>query len=46
MGLVDGQLLVANEHSDGVARLRPDDDRRSVADVLDWPSPTGCAALP
>jgi 6-phosphogluconolactonase len=46
MGLVDGQLLVANERSHGVARLRPDDDRWSVADVLDWPSPTGCAALP
>ena len=46
MGLVDGQLLVANERSHGVARLLPDGDRWTVADVLDWPSPTGCAVLP
>jgi 6-phosphogluconolactonase len=46
MGLVDGQLLVANERSDGLARLRPDGDGWAVVDVLDWPAPTGCAVLP
>jgi 6-phosphogluconolactonase len=46
MGLVDGQLLISNERSHGVARLRPDGDRWVVVDVLDWPSPTGCAVLP
>lgn len=45
IGLVDGQLLVANERSHGVARLRPDGDRWTVVDVLDWPSPTCCAAV-
>jgi 6-phosphogluconolactonase len=45
MGLVDGQLLVANERSHGVARLRPDGERWTVVDVLDWASPTGCAVL-
>jgi 6-phosphogluconolactonase len=45
MGLVDDSLLVANERSHGVARLRSDEDRWTVVDVLDWPSPTCCAVL-
>lgn len=46
IGLVDGSILVANERSHGVARLRQTDRSWSVVDVLDWPSPTGCANLP
>jgi 6-phosphogluconolactonase (cycloisomerase 2 family) len=45
MGVVDGAVLVANERSDGVAVLRPDGGRWTVAEVLDWPSPTCCAVL-
>jgi 6-phosphogluconolactonase len=46
IGVIDGQLLVANERSHGVARLRREGDRWALVDVLDWPSPTGCAVLP
>lgn len=45
MGLVGESLLVANERSDAVARLASVDHVWSVAEVLDWPSPTGCAVL-
>jgi 6-phosphogluconolactonase len=46
IGLVDGSLVVANERSHAIARLLPAEGTWSVVDVLDWPSPTGCAVLP
>jgi 6-phosphogluconolactonase len=46
MGVVDGAVVVANERSDGVALLRRGGDGWVVVDVLDWPAPTCCAALP
>ncbi|MEP6649131.1 MAG: beta-propeller fold lactonase family protein [Lapillicoccus sp.] len=46
MGFVDGAAIVANERSHAIARLRPEDDRWTVVDTLDWSSPTCCAALP
>jgi 6-phosphogluconolactonase len=46
MGLVGDDLLVANERSHGVARLRRVDGTWSEVDVLGWPSPTCCADLP
>ena len=46
IGLVDGSLLVANERSHGLARLSPAAGGWSLAEVLAWPSPTGCAVLP
>jgi 6-phosphogluconolactonase len=46
IGLVDGSLVVANERSHGLARLRPDAGSWSVVEILGWPSPTGCAVLP
>lgn len=46
IGLVDGSLVVANERSHSLARLRPEVGSWSVVEVLGWPSPTGCAVLP
>jgi 6-phosphogluconolactonase (cycloisomerase 2 family) len=46
MGVVDAGVLVANERSGGVALLRRSPEGWAVADVLDWPTPTCCAALP
>jgi 6-phosphogluconolactonase len=46
MGLVEGQLLVANERSNGVVRLQRAGAGWAVVDLLEWPSPTCCCVLP